>query len=204
MVLNHCVNILFFQFFYVYLLKLTNLTYNNMGRKRLYTDEERKIKERERKRKYKLENPDKVKESNRRYRAENHDKIKERHDKFMAEHPGYDAEQYAKHKEKIAEYHAEYYKTPMGRANCLVRSYRRKDIKYNRGECTLTPEWIVDNIFPKPCHYCGETGWEIMGCDRIDNSKPHTPDNVVPCCSNCNTKRGTKDYEEFKLMIEDE
>jgi hypothetical protein len=67
------------------------------------------------------------------------------------------------------------------------------------GKCTLTPEWIVENIFSKPCHYCGKEGWELIGCDRIDNSKPHTPDNVVPCCWECNKKRGRRDYEEFML-----
>ena len=60
---------------------------------------------------------------------------------------------------------------------------------------------MVEDIFTKPCHYCGEEGWEIMGCDRIDNSKPHTPNNVVPCCDKCNRKRGRRDYEEFVLDI---
>lgn len=84
------------------------------------------------------------------------------------------------------------------RACFLVRNYKKEDNKYNRGECTLTAQWIVDNIFPKPCHYCGEEEWEIMGCDRINNYLPHTPENVVPCCKECNIKRQKKSYEEFK------
>ena len=97
------------------------------------------------------------------------------------------------------QYKKQYRQTPMGRALYLISGYKRSDKKYNRGECTLTPEWIVENIFTKPCHYCGETDWTKMGCDRIDNSKPHTPDNVVPCCDKCNRQRGRKDYEEFML-----
>ena len=104
---------------------------------------------------------------------------------------------YQKHREKILEYQAEYDKTPMGRAAHLVNRYKSSDKKYNRGECTLTAQWIVDNIFSQPCHYCGESDWTKIGCDRIDNSKPHTPDNVVPCCMKCNRKRGRKDYEKF-------
>ena len=107
---------------------------------------------------------------------------------------------------KVKEYQkrwiAEYRNTPMGRAIHLVSCYKRNDKKYNRGECTLTPKWVVDNIFNKPCHYnCGETDWTKLGCDRIDNSKPHTPDNVVPCCEECNKKRGTMNYEEFLMSL---
>ena len=95
------------------------------------------------------------------------------------------------------EYFKEYNKTPMGRAVRLVAKYKQSDKKYNRGECTLTAKWVVDNIFPKPCIYCGESDWKKLGCDRIDNSKPHTPDNVVPCCEECNKKRHRKPFEEF-------
>ena len=93
------------------------------------------------------------------------------------------------HKDKIAAKNAGYSKTPIGRANILVGSYRRNDKKHNRGECTLTPDWIVDNIFSQPCHYCGKTDWHELGCDRIDNNLPHTPNNVVPCCWECNNKK---------------
>lgn len=147
-----------------------------MGRPKLYTEEEKKRRNRE------------------------------RCAKWRAKHPDYDAKRYQENRDKIlehsAEYHAEYYKTPMGRASCLVKAYRREDKKYKRGECTLTAQWVVDNIFTKPCHYCGATGWDIIGCDRIDNSLPHTPDNVVPCCKDCNIKRGAKSYEEFKKEME--
>ena len=72
---------------------------------------------------------------------------------------------------------------------------------YNRGECTLTPDWIVEHIFNQPCHYCGKTDWTKMGCDRIDNSLPHTQDNVVPCCAECNRKKARYSYDEYMKMI---
>lgn len=80
----------------------------------------------------------------------------------------------------------EYRKTPMGRAVNLVNNYKRHDRLHNRGEGDLTPQWVVENILSKPCAHCGETDWTKMGCNRLDNSKPHTMDNVEPCCFKCN------------------
>ena len=111
-------------------------------------------------------------------------------------------QQYKKeHKEEISEYQKKYRKTPYGRAYYLITAYKRDDKKNNRDKCTLTPQWVIDNIFSKPCHYCGETDWTKLGCDRIDNSKPHTPDNVVPCCYSCNCKKGVKKYEDYLKEI---
>lgn len=87
------------------------------------------------------------------------------------------------------------------RAINLVCSYKKEDIKYNRGECTLTAQWILDNIFSRSCLYCGETDWHLLGCDRKNNTKPHTPDNVVCCCKDCNNKRQHKDFLTFALSI---
>lgn len=93
---------------------------------------------------------------------------------------------YQKNKNKILEYNREYNKTPMGRAHGLIRAYAQEDKKYNRGECDLTAKWIVENIFTKPCAHCGISRWEVIGYNRIDNYKPHTKDNVEPCCGKCN------------------
>lgn len=172
-----------------------------MGRKRLYSDEERKQKNREKNAKYRAKHPDKVKEKNAKWRAENPDYNKEYGAKWYQENRDKKLEQNAQWRVEHPDYFAKYYRTPMGKAVCIAANYDREDEKYNRGKCTLTPIWIIDNIFPMPCHYCGDMGWEIMGCDRVDNSLPHTPDNVVPCCAECNRKRGRKSYEEFMEML---
>lgn len=39
----------------------------------------------------------------------------------------------------------------------------------------------------KGCTYCGHT--ERIGLDRIDNTRGHELDNVVPCCYECNCAR---------------
>jgi hypothetical protein len=46
---------------------------------------------------------------------------------------------------------------------------------------------MKENITSKSCIYCGDT--EDLGCDRIDNSKGHTMNNIVPSCKICNYAR---------------
>lgn len=87
--------------------------------------------------------------------------------------------------------------TQKGRAIFLLKGYKRSDKKANRGECTLTTDWIVNNIFTSKCVFCGESDWHKLGCDRIDNSLPHTPDNVQCCCGECNVKKHTYTNEEY-------
>lgn len=82
----------------------------------------------------------------------------------------------------------EEHKAKIKRASSLLGDYNRKDVKYNRGKGDLTPKWIVENIFSKPCAYCGKEGWDVIGCNRINNEKSHTKDNVEPCCGECNIK----------------
>ena len=147
-----------------------------MGRKRKYQTEEERIAAK--------------RESKRRWRANNAE---------------YQAEYRKNNKEKIAEqkaeYQVEYRSTPKGRAITLLDAYRQADEKHNRGECTLTAEWVIEHIFSQPCHYCGETNWHEFGCDRINNTLPHMPDNVVPCCTDCNKKKARYSYNEYMRMI---
>lgn len=133
-----------------------------MGREKYLTEEERK----EAKREYMKQYRQKHKEEIRQYYQDN--------------------------KEKLAEYQKQYRQTPMGRANKLLGRYRHSDKETGRGECTLTAQWIVDNIFTKKCAHCEKTGWDVIGCNRLDNSLPHTPENVEPCCLECNKKLGAK------------
>ena len=78
----------------------------------------------------------------------------------------------------------------------LVTRYNVIDKKKNQ-ICNLTKEWVKENITSKPCVYCGDT--ERIGCDRIDNSKGHIMDNVVPCCTGCNWIR-RDDFSVEEMM----
>jgi hypothetical protein len=68
-----------------------------------------------------------------------------------------------------------------------------------------------------PCTYCGkpphrtfnkyngdkrhpkrdDADFTYNGLDRLDNSKDHSSNNVVPCCTSCNISKGTKSVQEF-------
>lgn len=154
-----------------------------MGRKLYKTEEERKEAQRAARKRWNEAHPEEVKEGRRRrqkrYAARNGEKIAER----------------------MSEWRDKYRSTQIGRAHQLVDAYKYHDKKAGRGECLITPDWVIENIFTQPCHYCGETDWKLLGCDRIDNTKPHTPDNVVCCCGKCNTKKQKTPYEEYMRMI---
>lgn len=100
----------------------------------------------------------------------------------------YDKARYETKKEDIQKQKREYISTPNGRAAKLIAAYNFEDKKRGRGQGDLTAQWVVDNIFTKKCAHCEETDWHKIGCNRLDNSKPHTMDNVEPCCLICNCK----------------
>lgn len=103
-------------------------------------------------------------------------------------------------KEAIRIKEKEYQKSQRAQAAFRVNRYNQNDIK--RGFNTdnnISPEWMVNNIFTSKCVYCGDQDWTHLGCDRIDNNKPHTADNVVCSCGLCNIERADKySVEEFK------
>ena len=81
-----------------------------------------------------------------------------------------------------------------------VRSYKAID-KRKGHAFDLDLQWYDDNIHQRPCHYCGDEG--MVGCDRIDNSRGHSKDNVVPCCLDCNTARSHRfSYDEMVMLGE--
>lgn len=158
-------------------------------------------------------------EYNKRYYQEHKETIKQQNKLYKDEHKEYYTELNARyrerHKDELSNYHNQWVKdnqdkmngysrkyrqTKNGRAHRLVLDYKTLDKKKNLGECTLTSDWIYKNILSGQCIYCGESDWQKLGCDRIDNSKPHTPENCVPCCWNCNNRRGTKSYFIFTAI----
>ena len=189
-----------------------------MGRKRTLTDEERKQRKMERYKIYRENNKDKERERGKIYRENNKDKERERLKRWIENNKERWLEYRKKRKktqktrssngerltkpncERLTkkEYDKRYRSTKKGRAQNLVCRYRQSDKMYGRDECLITAQWIIDNIFNgQTCVYCGETDWHKLGCDRIDNTKPHTPDNVVCSCGKCNIKKGRRTYFEF-------
>jgi hypothetical protein len=134
---------------------------------------------------YRIANKDRLKE----YRLQNKEERKTSQDAWLLEHPGY-----------MAANSQKYRSTKPGRAAAIIHRYAQNDIYHNRGKCTLTREWVVDHIFSSSCAYCGDSDWTHLGCDRIDNSLPHTPENCVCACGICNMERQIQEMsiEEFK------
>lgn len=89
-------------------------------------------------------------------------------------------------KQKQKRYNA----TRDGKAITLKNRYINLDREkgFNTSD-NITEEYIQDNILNSTCIYCGDSDWTHLGADRIDNSKPHTPDNCVCACGICNCER---------------
>ncbi len=84
------------------------------------------------------------------------------------------------------------------KASKMCSSYKIKDRK-RRFDFDLNIEWLIENILLKNCTYCGTDRY--IGCDRLDNNRGHTKDNVVPCCITCNTVRGNNfTFDEMKIL----
>ena len=142
-------------------------------------------------RSYRETNKDKVAECNKKYREANKEKITEQCKVYREAN-----------RDRINERMKEYRNTKNGRASNLLGGYKRTDKELNRGECTLTVEWIIENIFSgQVCHWCSESDWKKLGCDRINNDLPHTPENVVCSCEDCNINRGSKTYDEYRRLL---
>ena len=105
----------------------------------------------------------------------------------MGRHKNYTEEELKNKKnEAIKRYLATDNGAKMYRAKYLIYNYKKEDIKYNREIPNFNTKWLIENIFSKSCIYCGESNWRKLGCDRIDNSKGHIKENIVPCCLHCN------------------
>ncbi|MBS6574788.1 HNH endonuclease [Parabacteroides goldsteinii] len=86
------------------------------------------------------------------------------------------------------------------KASKMISSYKLRDFKRKR-DFNISQDWFIENILKSKCIYCGDT--MKLGCDRIDNTKGHTMDNVVPCCYSCNVARFDNfTFEEMKIIGE--
>ena len=155
----------------------------------------------EHQKKYYQDNKNRILECQKEYYQTNKERLAEYKKEWYQTNKERLTEYYQANKERIDEQQKDYYSTPLGKANNLARTYKRSDRK--RGfdpSNNVTSKWIIENIFSgQKCIYCGEDNWERLGCDRIDNNKPHTADNIVCSCGFCNkVRRDRYSVEEFK------
>ena len=141
------------------------------------------------------------KQCNKEYQAEwstNHkENVKAKNAKWRSKNPTYNAQYQQAHKDKIAEYQAEWYNPqthPLNWAKSIVNNYNKMDRE--RGfdpNQTISAEWFLQNIAYRPCAHCGLQAIGLIGCNRLDNTKGHTIDNVEPCCFKCNARENIRD-----------
>lgn len=157
----------------------------------------------EQKKQWYQKNKERIAEYNKEYQKQYREANNERLTEYQRE---YHKQYYQNNKERLADYQKEHRNTPFGRAAMLVRAYNCWDKRAGRGKGNLTPQWVHDNILYKPCAHCGAVGWQIIGCNRIDNSKPHTIGNVEPCCYLCNCKLNGNELarQVYQYTLEDE
>lgn len=135
---------------------------------------------------------------------------KEHEKKRRADNPKYFKQWYEENREasleRMKEYNKQYRKT--FKSYCFnIRSHNIKnDRKYCRigGELPSNYPTVEDyvELLQLPDFYDGKQyHWSEMGLDRIDNSKPHTLDNVVPCTTEHNVQRGTIPFDVFKAKF---
>lgn len=70
-----------------------------------------------------------------------------------------------------------------------------------RGYSFELSEEEFNEITNQACFYCGSFD-KYNGIDRVDNSKGYITDNVVPCCRNCNTAKGSVTIEMARKMLD--
>jgi hypothetical protein len=93
---------------------------------------------------------------------------------------------------------AAYIRTPRGRYTTARSDAKKRDLPW------LIPRNHFEVLITQPCHYCaGPLNPTGCGLDRMDNTRGYEPDNVVPCCKNCNVLKSNKyTPEETKVMME--
>ena len=90
------------------------------------------------------------------------------------------------------------YQKRRNKINRMFSAYKLKDKKHSF-TFDLSKDYFENEILSRPCTYCGST--ENVGCDRIDNSKGHTKDNVIPACYTCNAVRNCHfTVDEMKIL----
>jgi len=99
-------------------------------------------------------------------------------------------------KDYMTEYQKQHANTPRGRYGIIKRSAKQRGLVFELNFARYEQE-----LWGKPCHYCNAELIDFTGLDRVDNGGGYTHDNVVPCCSNCNTKKQDIPYDDFMTRL---
>jgi HNH endonuclease len=180
---------------------------------------------REASRRYNKKHPEKRKEMNRKWRERNKDKWNKycreyqrkyreknsQHSTFIKRSPEqikihskiYQQKYYKLHKEKISAYKHRWYKNNIEGAR-IRRNNRRSSLKNAEGIITTIQWKNTIRIFKFKCAYCYRRKRPLTRDHVIAlaNGGTNWPENIVPCCIDCNLKKqkSCSFYWEKKLF----
>ena len=162
-------------------------------RKQYYT--EHKAEETEYQKQYKAEHKKECAEYQKQYRTEH-----------KVESAKYQKQYRTEHNEYKAEYWKQYYATLRGYCIIIRNGNIQADRLYGRIGEELPSDYptIEDymELLQLPDFYDGKQyDFSEMGLDRIDNDKPHTLDNVIPCTTEHNKQRHLIPFDVFKAKF---
>ena len=155
---------------------------------------------------WRADNPQYFKQYWKQYYADNADAIKQYIKQWRADNADAIKEWRANNAEHLKQYWKQYYATIEGYARNVRKNNLKADRKQGRIGANEDPlpsiEQYIELLQQRDYYDGKQYHWSEMGLDRIDNSKPHTIDNVVPCCTAHNRQRGRKSFEEFCELIQ--
>ena len=151
---------------------------------------------------YYAENKEAIAEYKKQYRQENKELIKQWYTKNEERMKQYRKE----NKETIADYKKQWHTTLKGYCISIRSANIQHDRKHGRIGDELPSNYptIEDymELLQMPDFYDGKQyDFTEMGLDRIDNSLPHTLDNIVPCTTQHNRERHLMSFDAFKAKF---
>jgi hypothetical protein len=97
-----------------------------------------------------------------------------------------------------------------------LTSSRHRHYKQSDRKCEMLNDLTLEQsraLMHLPCYWCGKRPENGCGLDRLDSSRGHEIDNIIPSCSRCNffltdipfeakleLREGLRKIEERKLM----
>lgn len=159
------------------------------------TIEEQKARKQEYDKEYRKRNKEKIAKRKREWYDKHKDEKSIYDKKYRTEHTEQRKQAkkdwYNKNRDRVSDTNKKYYETIDGIAARRRNHYVWEDrhVIHSDTSETVTKEWIIDNILNSKCLYCCDDIPGHLGCDRIDDNKGHTPDNVICACGICNSER---------------
>ena len=154
---------------------------------------------------YRAEHKEEIAAYDKQYNAEHAEARKQCKKQYYAENVEYFKQYFKQWRADNSDYFKQWRATLEGHARQIRNNNLQEDRKYCRCGKDEDPLPTIEeyiHLLLQPDFYDKKQyHWTEMGLDRIDNTKPHTLDNVVPCSTAHNIQRGRRSFEEFCAVM---